>query len=424
MIDVKVKLTKVDSHGYWKEVDVLVAGGGPAGIGATLGAARQGVKTLLIERYGRLGGATTINLVQPFMGRAENCIAEEIFEYLQNHKMDYNVLDVLYADLLIESGASILLHSWVLDAITENNCVKGVRILTKQGILPIGARVIVDATGDGDVAFAAGSAFEKGRTTDRLMQPMSIVFLVGGVDKSHALLCENEEQALEVRIPEGSWQEIVMRGCISGELPKEVGVIRVYETEHEGERIINATQINNVDGTIVEDLTRAELEGRRQAVRIMGFLRKHAPGYEGSFISKMPMAVGVRETRRFLGVDYLEKADLLEGRKWDTAVVRDAKFSIDIHNPSGAGQADGFSMKVQPYDIPYGCLVPRETNGLLMAGRCISGSHEAMSSYRVQKIAMATGGAAGVAAALACRHGVEPRHVNIRELQTLLQIER
>ncbi len=187
-----------------------------------------------------------------------------------------------------------------------------------------------------------------------------------------------------------------------------------------GMRFINATQINHVDGTKVEDLTKAELEGRKQAYQVLDFLRKHAPGYENAYIDVMPSVVGVRETRRFLGVDYLEKEDLIKGRKWPNAVVTGASFVIDIHNPDGVGQAEGFAARVKPYDIPYGCLVPQKIDGLLLSGRCISGSHEAHASYRVQCIAMATGVAAGAAGALSALNSVKPRDVDIANLQKTL----
>jgi hypothetical protein len=139
----------------------------------------------------------------------------------------------------------------------------------------------------------------------------------------------------------------------------------------------------------------------------------------------MPATVGVRETRRILGVRYLTRDDCIRGRKWPDAVVRGAQFPIDIHNPAGSGQAEGEGAQgsaaaVKPYDIPYGCLVPRQLDGLLVAGRCISGSHDAHASYRVQCIAMALGAAAGAAAAVALKQGVLPRNVDVSQVQKVL----
>jgi hypothetical protein len=246
------------------------------------------------------------------------------------------------------------------------------------------------------------------------------MFRIAGVDESRAMLCGGERQARQVRVPEGTWEEVVRAGQERGELTPEIGVIRTYATRRPGERGINATQVNRIDGTRPEDLTRAELEGRRQAYQVLAFLQKHAPGYEDAYIAGMPSAIGVRETRRFLGLRYLTREDLLAGRKWPDAVVRDASFVIDIHNPDGSGQAEGLAAQVQPYDIPYGCLVPRETDGLLLAGRCISGSHEAHASYRVMAISMAIGAAAGAAAAVAVREGVQPREIDVAQVQSAL----
>jgi hypothetical protein len=167
-------------------------------------------------------------------------------------------------------------------------------------------------------------------------------------------------------------------------------------------------------------LTRAELTARRQAQVVLAFLQRHAPGYEQAYIAAMPAMVGVRETRRVLGLHYLTREALLAGRKDPEAVVRDASFPIDIHNPAGSGQAEGLAARVQPYDIPYGCLVPRAVDGLLVAGRCISGSHEAHASYRVMCIAMAIGAAAGAAAAQSVHRGVPPRAVDVAALQRAL----
>ena len=409
----------------FRSVDVLVCGGGPSGVAAAVAAARGGARTLIIERYGRLGGAGVTSMVNPLMGRSATPLMHEIISRFERvHEGDWETLDLVYADLVEEAGAEILLHAWVFDVLTEGDTVVGVRVLTKQGILPIRAGVTVDATADGDIAYAAGAAFEQGRAGDGLLQPMTIMFRLGGVDKDRGLLCGSEEAAHQRTVPGGTWHEVTAAAVAAGELPANVSVVRLYESPRPGERIVNATQVNNVDGTKVADLTRAELEGRRQARAITTFIRRHAPGYESSYISHMPQAIGVRETRRFLGMEYLTREDLIAGRRWDSAVVRDASFVIDIHNPAGGGQAHGFAEKVQDYDIPYGCLVPRTTDGLLLAGRCISGSHEAHASYRVQRIAMSIGAAAGAAAALATQRHVRPREVDPASVQAALGLSK
>ncbi|MBN1488331.1 MAG: FAD-dependent oxidoreductase [Phycisphaerae bacterium] len=401
-------------------VDVVVCGGGPAGIAAAVMAARQGAKVLLVERYGRLGGMAVHALVGPLMGGVHSAFVEEVLKRIGGRHPDPDRLDIEYAALGEEAGVHILLHAWVLGAVVEDGCVKSVRLGTKQGFLRVAASVFVDATGDGDVAALAGAAFEMGRPGDGLLQPASIMYRIGGVEPDKAILCGSEEQALEVRTPAGTWHDVVVKAQVDGELPPEIGVVRLYRAHRPGEQIVNATQVNRIDGTRPIDLTRAELEGRRQAYRVLDFLRKHAPGYEHAYIAAMPAVIGVRETRRILGVDYLTREDVVLGRERPDAVVRRADFVIDIHNPTGPGQAEGFARKVKPYDIPYGCLVPRTLDGLLLAGRCISGSHDAHASYRVQCIAMATGAAAGTAAGLAAKEGAKPRDIEPSTIQNAL----
>jgi len=400
--------------------EVLVCGGGPSGFAAAVMAARGGAKVLLLERYGRLGGMAVHARVAPLMGRSDSPFVREILGRIGGPRLDPDRLDLQYADMIQEAGADLRLHSWAFQTLLEAGRVTGVRLVTKQGTMQARAKVIVDATGDGDVAFGAGAAFEKGRSDDGLMQPMSIMFTVAGLEEATALYCGGEREARKIHVGGRSWEAIVNKGRRDKELPEHVGVVRTYRTSRPGEAVVNATQINYVDGTKVKDLTKAELEGRRQAFRIIDFLKKHAPGYTRAYISGMPAVIGVRETRRFLGVKYLKRADLLAGRRCEDAVVRNASFVIDIHNPNGAGQVEDLARRVKPYDIPYGCLVPEKIDGLLLAGRCISGSHDAHASYRVQQIAMAIGAAAGAAAAEAVKSRVIPRSVNIGRVQAFL----
>ncbi len=402
-----------------RNVDVLVVGGGPAGFAAALAASRAGASTLLIERSGRLGGMATNALVSPFLGMVKGKFVNDIIDRLGGRQVDPSTLDLNYADMLVQDKAQILLHTCATNAIMDGDRVTGCSAFTKQGRFDISAAVTIDASGDGDIAYSAGVPFEQGRPGDGLTQPVSIMFRIGGVEPS-PLLCGSEGEAAALTLPAGTWEQIVERGMREGELPENVGVIRTYATRRPSEVTVNATQVNYIDGTSPDDLTKAELEGRRQAHIVTEFLRKHAPGYENCFISEMPAVIGVRETRRFLGCDYLTRADLLEGRKRPDAVVEDALFVIDIHNPDGPGQSEGSAVECRPYDIPYGCLVPREIDGLLLAGRCISGSHDAHASYRVMTICLGIGAAAGAAAAIAARRRISPRQVKPEEIRAAI----
>ena len=407
-----------------EEVDVLVCGGGPAGIAAATVAARQGRKVALLERYGRLGGMAVQALVGPLMGSAKSPFMTEVLKRIGGRQCDPDRLDLHYADLVTEAGGKLWLHTWAAEVEKQDRRVTGVRAISKDGVLQFNAAVVIDATGDGDIACRAGAAFEQGHPDDKLMQPMSIMYRLAGVDEK-VFVCGSEEAARKIKFDAGTWEEIVTAGQKSGALAATIGVIRLYRGCRPGERIVNATQINGVDGTKAADLTRAELECRRQAVQVLDFVRQHAPGYEQAYIVTMPAAIGVRETRRIVGVQYLTRGDLIAGRTWPEAVVRGATFPIDIHNPRGSGQAEGKegqggAARVKPYDIPLGCLVPRETDGLLVAGRCISGSHDAHASYRVQCIAMAVGAAAGAAAAIAAEKRITPRAVDAEQVRKVL----
>jgi hypothetical protein len=303
----------------------------------------------------------------------------------------------------------------------DGDRVTGLKVNCAEGVRTFKAKVVIDATGNGVVAAAAGVPFEEGRAGDGLVQPMSIMFTVGGIESGRRFLCYSEEQARSERCIVGGrkWEDIVQDEIKAGRLPPEVGVIRLYPGTRDDLNVVNATQVNGLFGSRSADLTKAEIITRKQAAMILDVMRRHLPGYAGAFISDIPAVVGVRETRRFEGVERLTTEDVLTGRERANAVARKCSFVIDIHNPSGAGQADGRdkavtggARRVKPYDIPYGALVPKKIDGLLFCGRCISASHEALASCRIMGNAMATGVGAGAAAAMAVRDGIDVREVD------------
>ncbi len=421
--------------------DVLICGGGPAGIAAALSAARLGAQTIILERYGRLGGMGIHARVWPLMGGvANNRLVREIHAKIGGNRIDPEIADLHFADLLQEAGVKILLHSWATAPLmaggagnTGRGPVVGVRAFSKQGPFTVAAKLVIDATGDADIAAAAGVPCDVGRDGDGLVQPMTIQFCIEGVadDARH---CGSEEAARAARIGDTgeTWESVTTRAQQNGELPPTVGVVRTYKMGRRGKACVNATQVNGLYGTKVEDLTQAELDGRRQAVRVVEFMRKHLPGYERCYISHMPAVVGVRETRRIRGLAQLTREDLVTGRKWPDAIVRGAVFVIDIHNPAGSGQAEnqnhsakqGGAARVKPYDIPLGCVIPQGVEGLLVAGRCISGTHDAHASYRVQNICMAIGAGVGAVAATALADNVPPAKVDIAKVQNTLFAEK
>ena len=408
------------------DYDVIVAGGGPAGIGAGYMAAKRGAKTLVLEKSGRLGGMGVSAMVSPFSMATSSDIVRGIAKRIGfGRSVDFHLADVRAYDLLREAGADVMLHADVLGPVMDGNRVTGVRVHCIEGERKISAKVVIDATGNGIVAAAAGVPYEEGRKGDGLVQPMSIMFTVGGFDPAKRFICVSEEHARSKHcIVNGrKWEDIVQDEIKAGNLPPEVGVIRLYPGHTKGLNVVNATQVNGLYGSRSADLTKAEIAARKQAERIVDVMRRHLPGYANAHIAEMPAVVGVRETRRFEGVDRLTTEDVLSGRKCEDAVARRCSFVIDIHNPAGAGQADGHdkavtggARRVKPYDIPYGALVPKKVDGLLFCGRCLSATHEALASCRVMGPAMATGVGAGAAAADAVKKGIEVRAVDAKNL--------
>ena len=406
--------------------DVIVAGGGPAGIGAGYTAAKRGAKTLVLEKSGRLGGMAVSAMVSPFSLATYSPIAKEIANKIGfGRSVDFHLADVRAYDLLKEAGADVMLHADVLGPVMEGNRVTGVRVHCVEGVRTFKSKVVIDATGNGIVAAAAGVPYEEGRAGDGLVQPMSIMFTVGGFDPAKRFICVSEEHARSKHcIVNGrKWEDIVQDEIKAGKLPPEVGVIRLYPGREKNLNVVNATQVNGLFGSRSADLTKAEIAARKQAAQIVDVMRRHLPGYANARIAEMPAVVGVRETRRFEGVDRLTTEDVLSGRKREDAVARRCSFVIDIHNPAGAGQADGHdkavtggARRVKPYDIPYGALVPKKVDGLLFCGRCLSASHEALASCRVMGPAMATGIGAGAAAADAVKKGIDVRAVDAKNL--------
>lgn len=417
---------------YPKEYDVIVAGGGPAGIAAAVSAARLGAKTALVERYGILGGMLTSGHVQPILGRAEaRTMYNEIVELLEKgHENDRKVvtrngaevaLDLEEAKhrllkLCIESGVYVYLQTPVVDVIKEGDRLTGLKICTPTGIEEIRGKAVVDSTGDGFVAALAGAPFQVGRELDGRCQPVTLEFTVENVDPDSDFACYGGSDP--ITLPDGRrYSQVCKDAHAAGELPENVSIVRIHYTTRPGERNINATQVNGRDTLSPQGNTEAEYLLREQIPPVVEFLRKVAPGFENCRVKSSASTLGVRETRRFEGDYVISDEDVELGARQPDVVVHKAWFLIDIHNPAGGGQAEKHSQPATPYDIPYRSLLPKNVEGLLLSGRNISGTHRAHASYRVMGVALATGQAAGMAAALSARSGVTPRALPYQDVQ-------
>ncbi len=415
---------------YSDHYNVVVCGGGPSGIAAAVAAARMGAKTALVERYGIVGGMMTSGYVNPILGSvSQGTMYDEIIQLLgatgmktrNGWEMSVDAEEAKYRLLRFveEAGVDIFLQTPIVEVQKNDRSVTGIRIGTQEGLKTLYADVTVDATGDGFVAARAGASFQIGRDADGLCQPATLEFVVGPVDEEKAITCWGGTDP--VRLPDGTpYVEFCAQANARGELPENVAVVRLHRTGWPGERSINATQVNGCNTLSPEGALDAELELRRQVESIVRFLRKYVPGYEESRLKGSGSTLGVRESRRIMGDYILQDADVENGNVQKDAIVHKAWFLIDIHNPKGSGQAEGHSHPAKPYDIPYRCLLPKGVEGMLTCGRCISGTHRAHASYRVMGICLATGQAAGVAAALAAQRGVTPRALPAEAVQKAL----
>ena len=409
----------------YKRFDVIVCGAGPAGICAAVAAARQGAKVALLERYGVPGGNLTCGHVGPILGMVgKGTMRDELMALLEvpDNDMigrvgvahDMQRAKTVLTEFIHHENIEVYLQTMAADALVEDRRITGVVISTKEGLLALEGKVVVDATGDGDVAAFAGCQIEKGRE-DGLMQPVTLEFTLDNVDEDRGVICIGDVD--DVEFNGQRFLDYCKQCAQKGMLPEHLAAVRLHPTVHKGERQVNTTQANGVDSTKIEDLYPAELALRGQIDTLIRFFRENLPGYENCKYIASGTTTGIRESRRVVGEYLITAEELAAGKRFDDVVVHKAEFIVDIHNPAGAGQAEEKIQYVVPYDLPYGCFVPKGVDGLMTAGRCISGTHRAHASYRVMSICMAMGQAVGVAAALCARQGCQPRALDVKALQ-------
>ncbi len=414
-----------------KQYDVVVVGSGPAGVAAAISAGRSGAKVLLIESCGRVGGISTSGMMSHFTGRCGSALyAEILVRAAQKNtyergkvkvQIDPELLTLTYIEMLEEAGVELLLYTSFCDIIMDGNTVKGVICHNKSGFSAFEATVIIDASGDGDVAAKSGAEFFKGRESDGGMQPATLMFKVGGVDMARAVFPGSFET--KVQTEKGELQALARE-----KLPHPAGHVLLYRSTIPGVVTCNMTNATDIDGTSPEDLTRAEIICRKQMPQIVDFLREYAPGYENCYIIGSASLIGIRETRHFKGMKTITEQEIANAVEHEDYVVKDAHFNFDVHNITGAGLdktgcQHNFKQK-KGYTIPYGCMVPEKIDGLLLSGRNISGTHMAHSNYRAMPICVGIGEACGAAAAIAAKSGKRLRDIDAGEIRELMEMKK
>jgi hypothetical protein len=412
--------------------DVVIAGGGPSGIAAALAARRTGAETLLVEEQGFLGGMITAGLVVDYIGfftetpdhrpvvrgiplellqaldAAGDARLIERWSYGQFYSVNPEAFKYHVQEMLLAEGVNLLFHSKVVGAETIHGRLHALRVQCAEGEREVRSAVFVDATGNGDVAAAAGASFTFGRPEDGLTQAVSMGYLIGGVDTDRAMGVPDDEMsaAMSEFESECGWEFPVDR-------------LRYKISLFPATVISVATRMHGVDGTRSEDLTCAQVELRRQIWQIVRFLREKIPGFERAFLAQSSAHIGVRETRHIAGRYTLNGDDLRTNRRFADVVALGA-WQMELHVPGTKTITRESIPEPGDYDIPYRSLVPADVDGLLVAGRCISATHEAAGSLRVMATCAATGHAAGAAAALCALKGIAPHELAAQELQAVL----
>ena len=319
--------------------DVVVVGGGPGGVCAAVGAAKQGVSVLLVERYGFLGGMATAGLVNPFMGyrvdghKLTSAVFNELLERLERagalaaggHIFDDEALKIVLDEMMADHGVDVLLHSTFTGLEMDGQRIARVQTMGKSGRIDLTAAIYVDATGDGDVAAQAGAPVEVGRSQDGLCQPMTLCFRIGGVSGEPAVSELRQELT-----------EIYLQAKERGEIDNPRENVLIFGTMVPHIFHFNTTRVLQRDATDTLDMTAAEIEGRRQVAELLDLFRKHSPRFQNAYLVKMAAQIGVRESRRVMGDYVLTVDDVLEAVKFEDGVAR-SRYPVDIHSPTGEG---------------------------------------------------------------------------------------
>ena len=417
------------------QFDVVVIGGGPAGTVAAIASARGGAKTLLVEQNGYLGGALTACGTAPQMtyhaGQVQvvRGIPQEMEEEMirrgfstghipdavgfcsSTTAFDPEGMKIVWEDMCIASGVTLMYHTVFTQCEMDGDRITAVVVFTKGGYYRIRATTFVDASADADVASSAGVTSCYGRESDHLAQPMTLNFHVYGVDREK--VCEyvldnlndmfhmtpKNLRELKHYDISGAFSKI-QAAKDAGEFHIDRDTVLCFETNTEGEYCVNMTRISMLSALDPFDLTKAEIEGRKQVQEeVLRFLRKYIPGFENCHLAFSGPNIGIRESRKIDGVYKLTEDDLVNNVMFPDAIAMGG-YPIDVHSPDGGNTVHRFLKPGSWYSIPYRSLIAEKPSNLIVSGRCISATHVACSAIRVTPVLMGIAQAAGTAAAL------------------------
>ena len=408
-----------------RKYELVVVGGGFAGVAAATAAARAGVDVLLVDKGNCLGGAAVNCLVSPFMPYSTvidgehvvlsaGIFSEIIRRMDERHAMVgeryflEEELKFVLNDMVLEAGVKLLFHAYIFKAEKQDGRVTSISVATKSGEMRIEADYFIDATGDAQLAYLADCPTTLGREPDHLCQPMTLCFRVGNVDRDRFFASRPR------------WSQVHAEKLEAGQLINPRENILVFHTPIPNVLHFNTTRVVKKNPTCPEDVTEAEVLARQQVQEVYDLLKEHADGLENSYLMMTAAEIGVRESRMIVGDYVLTEDECKDCTRFEDAIAA-SNYEIDIHNPEGTGTSHYFFKPGEYYTIPYRCLIPKEATNLLVAGRCISSDHGAQASYRIMPNVCTLGEAAGSAMGLAVKEGKQVRDIDVGVLQAELK---
>jgi len=422
-----------------KYFDVVVAGGGIAGICAAIKSAREGAKTILIDQYGFLGGMSTAGMVSPFMKHSigDEILVRGIFEEIENEmrKREGMIDNGFYANafrnavfhLLKDAHVNVLFHSIITKVNRNENQIKSINVILFGEEIEIEGKIFIDTTGDAQLVYLGNFPWVKGDEETGKMQALTLFFRMGGINFNQALdYVKNHKEDffswmtydfdLNKIISVAGYFSIVKKAIEEKRLSEDINYIFYTTLPVSGEASFNTSNILGIDGSTSLGLTQAEIVGREQVWQVVRLLRSDVPGFENSYLIETAIQVGVRETRRAIGDYIVTEEDILKCHKFDDAVVRGC-YGIDIHGQKDEQSRLDDMPENDYYEIPIRALIVKNAENLLVAGRCLSATRKAHGALRIMPTSAAMGEACGALAALSIQKNLNLREVPIKSVQ-------